>query len=279
MGKIDGARPRTPSRRLPPSLTRALAHAHSPGAPDVDQYEPAAGPTEAADTVASLAAELRAVQRRLDLLEEGGEAVADELQPPCSPPPTDAMEIEMHASAAPESDVQHRPRSTSSMIHVAAVRLVRAPWPEAPVAFVRRMDGPHLRHGPCRPSRSIARPTCTRPHRRFACRRSGFPPSLGTLLCCSPHLSQLILAFLPGQPQDSSARTKAAYLAGSWAVVLLQLLVAVGILISALSIACVDNSQCAAGWFCTRELLDALLLLDTACSLPPQPSSAPSLVF
>ncbi len=50
---------------------------------------------------------------------------------------------------------------------------------------------------------------------------------------------------------DSPPRRKARFLFASFVVVGLQLMVACGILIAALSTACVDNSQCAAGWFCT----------------------------
>jgi hypothetical protein len=50
---------------------------------------------------------------------------------------------------------------------------------------------------------------------------------------------------------ESAPRRKARFLLASFVVVGLQLMVACGILIAALSTACVENSQCAAGWFCT----------------------------
>jgi hypothetical protein len=50
---------------------------------------------------------------------------------------------------------------------------------------------------------------------------------------------------------DYSHQRKVKFLLASIGVVGLQLMVACGILIAALSTACVDNSQCAAGWFCT----------------------------
>ena len=50
---------------------------------------------------------------------------------------------------------------------------------------------------------------------------------------------------------DNPARKKVRFLLASFVVVALQLMVTCGILIAALSTACVDNSQCPAGWFCT----------------------------